>query len=220
MMQEFRIGPEGIKTLRRLIIRRMLIFVPILLIIAVINGFRYWTDKSAGPGFGIIVMVGILLLFGLFVFRVITKNERLFKSYVLTMENILIKREQWNTPDVDIYFNKILEVRKTKNGWLIVKGKYAGDVIIIPSQIENFEQVEQKLQEIVPITTKITGTFYEKYRLLIRLVSLIAMIVALVVENKFIAGFCAGLFSVLTIKNYIELRKNKNIDNRVRRNLW
>jgi peptidoglycan/LPS O-acetylase OafA/YrhL len=219
-MQEYRIGPEGIKALRKLLLKRMLFLVPVVLAIVIFNLVSYSLDKPTDMIFYLIPIFIFLLVYGALLFRVIKKNERLFKSYVLTIENILIRREQLNTQDVDIYFNEIVEISKSKNGWLTVKGKYAGDVIFIPAQIENFGEVERILTEIKPITSNPVKSTYEKYAVFIFLIGFASMICSMIVTNKIIVGLCAALFSYLMIRYFIYVRKNKNIDNKTKRRFW
>lgn len=219
-MKEFRIGPSGIKAFRKALLKRMLFIVPIILIIIVINIINFAGSDVFLPITYWIFIIGPILFFGLILFNILRKNERLFKSYVLTVENILIKREQWNTPDVDIYFNEIIEIRRTKSKWLIVKGKYAGDVIYIPPYLDNFKEIEDILSEIKPFTTKVTGSFFERYRAILMLASLASLIIALVVDNKIIDSICVCIYVFITVRNFIDVRKNKNVDNKTKQRLW
>jgi hypothetical protein len=220
LMKEFRVGPEGIKTFRRLILKRMLIIVPFFLVIIAINAFSFFRNDIPFRPTYLLFIIGPFLFFGFILFNIIRKNERMFKSYVLTIENILIRREQYNTPEVDIYFNEIVQIRKTRSKWLIVKGKYAGDVIYIPPFLDNFKDLENSLREIMPFTTKATGTFFERFRAILALVSLAAMITALLVDNKIIDSTCLCIYVFITVRNFIDARRNKNLDNKTRQRLW
>src|SRR5215471_5538714 len=136
--QEYRIRPGGLNDIRKQALKTLLPFILLVLLIA--PGIGYVTSGTIfsaseylemGAPMAVLLLIGILIGLG--------RQKKFVNSYVLTIDNILLRRVQISTPDVEIYFNEIIEISKNKNGWLIVKGKYAGDIIYIPAQLEKFD---------------------------------------------------------------------------------
>jgi hypothetical protein len=142
---------------------------------------------------------------GLGIYRSLNRQKAIFDTYVLTFSDNLITREQANTPVLSLHSFEIKEIIKDKNGHFWIK---ANDIIIVPVQIERYEEVEVLLNKIVPITTKIS--FKYKYRIVIAIVSLALMFCVYTATNKLIIGISGPLLSGILIWNLIDRWKLRN----------
>jgi hypothetical protein len=102
----------------------------------------------------------------------------------------------------------------------MVRGKTVRDIILIPAQIENYEQLETALNEIKPITTKGKTTSWIQLQRLLGLVAIALMICVYTVDNKIVVGVAGALFTVFFIYSFIQIQKSKNVDYRTKRSRW
>ena len=187
-MQTFKIRQNGFKEIKN----KMLVRIVPIMLIAVTGGIVISTTNSTGKTGEINTLPFVIpimaLALGSGIYRGVNRQKKLFDSYTLTITNNLITREQFNTPTISIYFTDIKEIVKHKNGGFIIKGKDARDLIVIPSQIDNYLQLEETLQEIQPIVTKESILFLQKYQWLAGLLTVGLMICVYTVNNKIIVA--------------------------------
>ena len=153
-------------------------------------------------------------------FRALRRIKKAYESYELTISENLIAREQANTPTISIFLGEVDEIIKRRNKILMVRGKTVRDMILIPAQIENYEQLETVLNEIKPITTKGKTTSWIQLQQLLGLVAVALMICVYTVDNKIVVGVAGALFTAFFIYSFIQIQKSKNVDYRTKRGRW
>lgn len=219
-MQIFKIRQDGFKEIKKQMLFRtiplMLIAVTVGIVISSINSKDKADDVNVLPF--VIPLVALSVGFGLY--RGTNRQKELFDSYTLTITNNLITREQLNTPSISIYFNDIKEITKHKNGSFTIKGKDANDLIAIPSQIENYSQLENTLQNIQPIEVKENVSFLQKYQSLTGLLTVGLMLCVYTVNNKIIVALTGTILVALMIWSFVKIRSSKNVDNKTKKNIW
>ena len=198
------------------IIPIMLIAVTAGIVISSINSKDKSADINVWPY--VIPLIAASLGFGLY--RGVNRQKRLFESYTLTFSNNLITREQLNTPTISIYFNDIKEIVKNRNGSITIRGKNVTDVISVPSQIEDYSQLQDTLTQIKSFSTKSNDHFLEKYRGIISLLTIGLMLSVYTVTNKIIVVLSGTLLVGLMIWSLFEVRRSKNIDSKTKRGMW
>lgn len=144
----------------------------------------------------------------------------MFESFELQISDNLIARERLNTPTISIYLKDVQEVVKCKNGSFLVRGANANDLIIIPKQIDDYDQLETALAQIKPITAKSKKAVMQKIQALLVLVGVGLMICVNTANNKIIVAIAATGFTAIMIWNLVQTQKSKNIDYRTKRNRW
>ena len=219
-MQTFKIRQDGFKEIRKQTLIRtipiMLIAVTVGILISSINSKGEATDVNVLP----FIIPLMLAAVGFGLYRGTNRQKSLFESYVLTITNNLITREQFNMPTVSIYFNEVKEIVKNKNGSFTIRGKDPADMIAIPSQVDNYTQLETTLQNIKPIEAKGKVSVLERYQGLTGLFVLALMFCVYTVNNKIIVALTGTTLVVLMIWSFIKIRANKNIDSKTKRSLW
>jgi len=155
------------------------------------------------------------LTFG--IFNGLKRQKMLFESYQLIFSENNVIRKQVNTPIVNIQFDDIKSIVKNKSGGYTIKGKTAIETILIPAQIENHENLEILFSKIKSIEEFQKLAFDEKYKIPLIVIILGSMATVYVSTNKILVGICAVLCSILLIRSFIEIRKNKNIDLKTKR---
>src|SRR5262245_57976252 len=119
-MQQFRIKQDGFKEIKKQTLMRV---APIIFLaaaggaaIASINSKDNESNVAILPIFIPLIVVSV----GIGLYRGLNRQKALFESFVLTIADNLITREQLNTPTVSIYFNDIQLIKKNKNGSFII----------------------------------------------------------------------------------------------------
>jgi hypothetical protein len=219
-MQSFRIKEEGLKELKKKLLLRM---IPTLVIAVSIGAGMSFINSGYQETAGIYQFAFIpflLLIVGFSLFRGVKKQKALLESYELTISDNLIVREQLNTQDIAIYINEVQEIVKHKNGCFTIRGKKAQNLIIVPAQIDNYEQLEIVLQKICPITTKAREAFKQKIQVLLSFAAIGSMICVFVATNKILVGIGGSVFAILSIWGLVMIQRSKNVDRKTKNMMW
>jgi heme/copper-type cytochrome/quinol oxidase subunit 2 len=234
-MLTFKIPPKGIKEIRKKMLIYGIPFSFISIAIALLITFSIDYDQNdqikpasdlydtSNPYDWITWALPIVVVFsvaGFSMFRTVRRVKKTYESYELTISENLIAREQLNTPTISIYLAEVQEIIKRKNKGFIVRGKTNRDMILIPAQIENYEQLETALEQIKPIATKGKTTSWIKTQRSMGLLAIALMICVYTVENKIIVGVAAVLFTAFFIYSFINIQKSKNVDYSTKRSRW
>jgi hypothetical protein len=214
-MQTFKINIEGLT--KRLLVRS----IPTVLI-ALVIWFSIFHFEGGTYEYPIIVIVPVVFILGLLSFSIwrgIKRQKALLESYELTISDQLICREQLNTPDISILVTEVVEIAKYPKGGFSIKGSRNNGTIIIPVQVENYEQLEATLQQIHPITIK-RHSFLKKFQSLLSLISLALMVCVFLLTDKIIVGTAGCLLTALMIWSLVRIQKDKNIDRKTRNGMW
>jgi hypothetical protein len=219
-MNVFKIRQDGFKEIRKKMLLRsipmLLIAAAVAITISIVNTKQKESEANILP---IVIPIAVLALsFGLY--RGVNKQKALLESYTLTITNNLVTRQQLNTPTISIYFNDIKEIAKHKNGSFTIKGEEAVDLIAIPGQIDEYLQLETRLQQIQPIVVKGKVSFMEKYQSLMGLLTVGLILCVYTVNNKIIVGLTGGALVTLMIWSFLKIRSSKNIDSKTKRSVW
>jgi hypothetical protein len=228
-MQSFRIRPDGYKEIRKKMLLIMVpMFVVIMSIILATNFFntsatRNTVHHSIDTTDLIVTIASFLIPFGFVFFlmyRFFARLRKIYESYELQISDNLIAREQLNTPTVSIYTKDVQEIVKRKKGGFTVRGIGAHDVIFIPKQIENYDELETALDQIKPISNKSQKTNLQQIQAILSLIGIGLMYCVILVENKIIVAIAAVLFVAITVWNFIQTQKSKNVQYRAKRFKW
>ncbi|AEV96941.1 hypothetical protein A4D02_18775 [Niastella koreensis] len=215
-MQTFKINTKGFtkKFLKRSI---PTVLLPIIIWITIFNiqgGGAYVSIT-----FYLIPIVFITALCGFSIWRGIKRQRALLESYELTISDTLICREQLNTPDISILVSEVIEIAKHPKGGFTIKGSRKNGTIIIPVQIENYEQIEAILQQIHPIILK-KNAWKNMLRVLLPLAGLGLFLCVYLLNNKIIVGVAGTLLTGLMIWSLVLIQKNKNVDRKTKNRMW
>lgn len=233
-MLTFKIRPDGYKEVRK---KMLLFIIPAVIVGLGIGVLSIYTSNTNGnieinPDYttehsitiidyiAYLPFVVFLAILGFGLSRMLKRAKKAMESYELTISENLIAREQLNTPTISIYLSEVQEIIKRKKGGYYIKGEKANDLILVPKQIENPEQLEIALEKIRPLASKGKGTNQLKFQALLSLISLGLLITVNVSFNKIVVLIAGILFLAITVYNFIQAQKSKNIDYRTKRTRW
>lgn len=149
MNNEFKIKKSGFSEIKK---RVLLIVIPLVFlpgIIAIIIRLVIVGRSSIETA---LTTASLYIGFVSFVLFFLTKRQKKqFESIKLVVTENEIIRTQKYTKKKSIFFKEINSVIKTSKGGMIIKGKSASEIIVIPTQIDDFKKLEQILSQILPI---------------------------------------------------------------------
>lgn len=219
-MEQFKIRQDGFKEIRK----EMLIkAIPVSLLtvfgglaISYFNTNVQQSDVNVFPF--LIPMVLGTLIFGLY--RGVNRQKEIFDSYILTLDGNSVTREQHNTPTITISKADLSEIIKNLNGSFTIKGNSSVNVIGIPAQIDNYEQLEKSLSAIGQISTKNSVPFLQKYPELLSILTIGLMAAVFISKDKIIVGVSGAFLLVVFGYSFFEVQRSKNIDSKTKRGMW
>jgi hypothetical protein len=217
-MQQFKIRKDGFKEIRNQILIRT---IPLILIAAT-AGIIISSVNSGEKDSEIILPIFIplvVLAVGFGLYRGVNRQKELFESYTLNFTNNHVTREQLNTPEISIDFNDIKEIVKNRNGSFTIIGMSRTDLICVPSQIENYDQVVERLIQIRPISGKSNSQSLQKYQGILVILVIGLMVCVYTVTNKVIVAVAGTLLLGLAVWSVFEVKKSKNIDDKTKRGM-
>ncbi|MEO8148232.1 MAG: hypothetical protein ABI723_11365 [Bacteroidia bacterium] len=219
-MEKFKIKPGGFKEIKKQVLKKLIPFF--IVIMAVSMGISYLdiNHKSKHVNVMLEVVIGITIVFGVGgfgIFRAVNRLKHLFESYTLTITDNSVIREQHNTLTITLLFSDINQIIKNSNGSFTIKGRNALDVIGVPVQIENYEQLETSLNQIRPLAIKTQEAISQKLRVPLSFLALGLMATVYLATNKIIVGISGVIVSGLLIWSLIQIQQNKNIDSKTKR---
>jgi len=165
----------------------------------------------------------IPVLIGLMAFslnRAIKRQKGIFESYKLTITENQVIREQNDTETITIPLEDIQSISRSEQGALAIVGNSNTEIIVVPTQIKDSENLERILSEIKTIVDSDKKTALEKLRGLLPVRVLGLMAVLYISTNKLIVGL-SGTVLILTLAySAYKVRESKNIDKKSKRGMW
>lgn len=219
-MEKFKTKQDGFKEIRKAIIiigiQTSLLATFGGLVIFHFNTNGQHSSVSILPFF--IPMVLGVIAFGLYIG--IKRQKVIFDSYILTIDNSGITREQYNTPKITIPNEDISEIVKNLNGSFTIKDKSSLNVIGVPSQINDYEKLEKLLSDIRQISIKKSEPFLQKFRGLLSILTVGLMVAVYISTDKIIIGVSGAVLLTILGNSLFEIQRSKNIDNKTKKVMW
>jgi uncharacterized membrane protein len=217
-MKQFRIGEEGYRKLKKRWLYFAIPFMTVVVLVSYLSnlfGSKTQTDDSwlyFAPIFPII--------YGIIMYRALKRQQKFIRSFVVTISNNEIMREQMNTPPLTISFMEIKEIAKYKKGSFRVKGAGRTDIIAIPTWIENRDELEKELEMLAPITAYTKDPWFMKFRWVPGVLAIAMYMALLISDNKPIAAVCGVVLAGLIIWAIYYLLTSKNVPTSSKKRIW
>lgn len=202
----------------------MLLRVVPLLLIAVTAGlvinYTNSKDKAVAQNTLPVTIPLAVIAVGFGVYYALNRQVSLWQSYVLTITDSLITREQKHTPTITILQADISEIIKKPNGSFMVKGGSARNTIIIPPQIDEYQKLEEILSKTNPISTKSKESFLEKWGHLLSIPITGLMLAVFISKDKIVVGISGVIFLLIFGYALLEIQKSNDLDSQTKKGLW
>lgn len=213
-MEQFKLRQNGIKE----IIKAQLIKALLILLLIVFGAVAIFYFNSNGQQFSIngfmFSLSLVLSSFALGLYFSFNIQKKIFGSYVLTLNNNEITREQHNTPTITISIPAISEIIKNQNGGFTIKGN--SNVISVPAQINDYQKLEKLLSQITQISTKTNQTF----QILLSIFTVGLSAAFYLSKHKIIVRVSGTVLLLIMGYSFFEIQKSKNIDSKSKKIMW
>jgi len=219
-MPDYRIRPGGYEEIRKQSLKKLLVFISFIAVIVIVTtAYNAKADEYA-----IITIPATIIIFTIvFAFsirNVFKKQKKLLDSYALTINDNTITRYQLNTPTITLYRTEVKEILRKSNKGFIIKGINAEDIIYVPSQVENYHELEILLNEIKPIISYSPKNFFEKFPIITIILVFGLMVGVYASMNKVVVVLCGIPVIIIIAWSFFKLQKNKNIERKAKRSSW
>jgi hypothetical protein len=123
---------------------------------------------------------------------------------------------------VQILISEVSIIEKNASNRLTIRGisNVPFERIVIPSQVGDYDRVEETLAGIKSLTINTKPNYLEKYGLLIIIILVAPIVGVYVVDNKIVVGICAVIAVTLFVYNIFYMLKYKNAIKSWKRALW
>jgi hypothetical protein len=214
-MQTFRIKPNGYSEISSKVLLRvslqLLIIFPVAMLIPFVLLLQAGGLEAAKEMF-LIIGPCLMILFIVGMYLAHRKFKKRFEGTILTVTDTEISLAQPQLPIFTMNFDDIKEIKKVKTGSFIISAFNTENIMIIPSQMMNYEELETTLESIKPISVQDIDTkdsLWVRYSYTIHLLCTLALITAFfLVTNKLLVGLLGAILITYLTLTYIKLRKS------------
>ena len=219
-MEQFKIKEGSFKEIRNAMLAKA---IPVSLLTVAgglaISHFNTNVQQSEINVFPFVIPIVLgALAFGLY--RGIKRQKEIYESYVLTIDDNGIKREQLNTPTIAISKADLTEVIVNPNRSITIKGNSSVNVILVPSQVDDYEKLVKALSEMRQISNRSSEPIFQKYRVLLSILTIALMAAVYISKNKIIVGVSGTVLLAILGYSIFEIRRSKNVDLKTKREMW
>jgi Ca2+/H+ antiporter len=217
--QRFRISQAGYTEAKK---RSLIWSVIVVLVVIIAFGYCTYEPRDGADAIWIGFQIFMILLYVLLVYRTLKRHKAIYGSYAITIDELMITREQKNLMPRSIQLSDITAITKSINGSFTIKGKSnaPADTIVISKLIEDSKHLELLLAGIKSINVNINPTFKEKYGRMISIVAIIPLLGVYLFNNKIVVSICAAIAVVLYVAAFFDVLKNKGGIIKPQRRLW
>ena len=215
----FTIRPGGFKEIKQKLLIRL---IPLFLVVFFVVGYiSLSSSKYTAEDFtSIYIASSVFLLFGAFsISRTLNKRKKMFESYSLSIDANSIWRDINDTPSIHLYKTEIEKIQVMPNKVLLIKSKEKENMIWVPAQVSNYDDLVNILSEIKPIEP--TGSLLKKqmWTLIATLAALGLIFLTFYHNNKYIVTFSGTSLVILSIIFLKKIKANNNIDYKTKKGL-
>jgi hypothetical protein len=217
-MEQFKIRPDGFKELKKKTLWRGVILLIVAVTVGILSVVISFKNTGTEIDLSLLpIMIPIIACaVGVGIYRGLNRQKILFESYLLTFSDNQVTREQFNTTTLSLHAFEIKEIVKDKRGNFWIK---ANDIIIVPAQVEKYEELTALLNKIVPVTTTVSIAF--KYRNVVAVIALGLMFCLYSMTNKIIVGISGALLTGIFVWSIYQRWKYRNsIDKKTQRSFF
>ncbi|MBV7533475.1 hypothetical protein [Chitinophaga sp. sic0106] len=159
-MAIYKFSEDGIRDVKRRIIRRQVIIFAIL--VAMLSYFYLYRDEVPNRMEMYIIFGVLIVYFSWSSIRRIKLSMDIYKSFEIEINDLHIIRRQKHSPDLTLSVFEIARMAETRNG-IVIRGESADAVMTIPDGLDNFEELEKQLAHIRTFDETDEKAFHEQF---------------------------------------------------------
>lgn len=218
MTREYRIKENGFNEVKK---RILTLIITASIVGVVISYFLNRHIMGEGVNTTIILLTTVVfagILITITVTKVLKRQQETFNSYRLIIDEEKIIRQQESTPDIEIRIDEIESIKKNKSGDITINCGKINEAINVPSQLEKISDLELQLSEIKPIPEN--EPISSILTIVIAILTFLSIVVINLLDNKLFVGIGVIIISLTMPWSYIQIRRSKNIDPKIKKINW
>jgi heme O synthase-like polyprenyltransferase len=212
-MEQFKIKLEGIEKIKRKTLIMILVGTIIGIAVTILIGHMHPGSKFKAVQIILIPIIASCIHY----YRLSKRRKEMLASFLITISNTSIKREQKNTPVIEIAFNDINQIINKSDGSFIIKGRTSQDIIYVPYYMENYDTLQKALYRIMPVKGNIKQSILNKYGLLLIILLFVSSNIVFFLKDKILVTMAGITLTPISIWYIIMVQKSKNVDKRAKR---
>ncbi len=223
-MRTFKNDPKRFSELRKLFFVRTIPMMALALAVGLYIGLS--GPQAKDPKVNVMPLaapIAIAVAVGggvLGLFRASKRQQELYETYRLTLDETAIVREQKTTPTIRIPINEITRITKNANSSFTIRGRNDREMIGVAPQIEDHAELERLLGRIRPFGGDVHRPLLEKYSRFSGVLTVILFALVFLSNEKTVVLLSGSLLTGLLCWSFVEIRKSKHIDARTKRSMY
>ncbi|HEY4108279.1 hypothetical protein [Puia sp.] len=217
-MQQFKITPESYKKFRRKWLIKLIPLIAGAITLFILINTRF--SLNSDPRTFLLIVTVVVLYSGFNFFRALKKQKEAMLSYSITLTDSEITREQFQTPPLTISFMEVKDIVRMRKGNFRIRGREKTDVIHIPYFIEDYEELQRRLEVFAPVQTNVRDPFFVRFRWVTAVVGIAVLVGFYAAQNPIVSGTCGILVIGFLIRGFYEAQTNKNLPSSAKRRSW
>jgi hypothetical protein len=216
-MQHFKISPEGANKIISKTRPRTIAIFSMAVITGLILSIKSNQQDEAKQASLYYIIPFILAVMIWAYLRGVKRRKTLLGSFVITITEDDIIRQQLDTPLVTISRNGVKEILKDKSGNLVIKGNDGKNTINVPVEIDDFSELATSLHQIKPIIEQNPYSILDRYPIPVGLLTITLFLSVYLSTNKIIVGVTGALLLALLIWSLYQVHRSRHIDDNTKK---
>jgi hypothetical protein len=220
-MHEYRLSPQFFSQLRR----RILIFTPPILLIALIGGF--WVGgRGANSITPLLITIPLLLI--VMVFSItwsLRQQKKHWSTYRLIVDDTSLKKVQDGLPDISISFAEISKITDYPKRGLLIQALAPPRQIYTPATLEDYNQLRTDLANRHPFESvqKTQAKWMQLTPLLGLLIGLIGIVLFVTTfksSNPFISTVTGIFLFAFLVLGFVVIQRSAQVPKIIKWSSW
>lgn len=219
-LTQFRVRTNGFKEIRAKLLIRLIASGGIIV------GFSlliWYLNASAGKDNPYKIFVPAILIAALFAF-ILTRSmhiqKKLLAGYVLTVENGFIAREQPDTQPIAFSYQDVGSITRTFGGGFLIHCPSTNEIILVPPQIDQQEELGRLLNSIHPVTPQKDSKNWMSLRPYVAPLVIVLLLGIFTADPKWMVVLSGALLAPLMVAGFVTMQRSQLLPKGLQQVSW
>jgi hypothetical protein len=193
----------------------------LVLLAAVLCFLAYKSVDRHNEDYTLLFIFGGSAVWGwVYVDKILSKQRALFKTYTITLSDQLVSFTSDIYKPVDIYLQDITGITLSKAGTLCIRGKDPKSLIVIPKEIDRFDELKAALSQNRPVQPGQNPVLSFFVKTALTMGGLGFAIIVFYGKDKVIVSICGALAATILGWNFFSQWKSRPVSNSIGKQGW